>query len=120
MREREREKERGEEISRYRFKGSLELRVAFESGTDGERTGNEERGALSVDKQKEGRDVEEEKEKDECSIVRLEYPLRRNCRDGRVGSGRKERGKGGGREGDSDPSQKRHSKESTRRAGWPW
>lgn len=61
--------------------------MAFESGTDRGRTGNEGRGALSADKQKVGRDVEEEKEKDECSIVRLEYPPRRNCRDGRVGSG---------------------------------
>lgn len=74
-------------ISRCRFKGSLELRVAFESGTDEERTENEERGALSVDKQEEGEGEEEheeeEKEKDERSIVRLEYPPRRSCRDGR-------------------------------------
>lgn len=55
--------------------------------------------------------MEEEKEKDECSIVRLEYPPRRNCRDGRAGWWG---GGGRGREGDSDPSQKRHSKESTR------
>lgn len=34
-------------------------------------------------------DEKKEKEKDERSIVRLEYPPRRNCRDGREEVGRK-------------------------------
>lgn len=48
-----------------------------------------------VDKQEEGEEVEEEykkeEEKYERSIVRLEYPPRRSCRDGReeVGGERK-------------------------------
>lgn len=58
-------------------------------------------------------EYKKEKEKDERSIVRLEYPPRRSCRDGREEVGGREKG-------DSDPSQKRHSKESTRRTGWPW
>lgn len=83
-------------VSWYRFKENLEPRVVFERRTGGkERVGNEKGGALEVGGEGNGGLAEH-------SEIGIPTTLR-SWRDGKRGS-----------EGDPDPSQKRHSKESTR------